>query len=113
MLAGCDEDDTVILAFAGHGVQFKGERSSYFCPLDVDLEQVAQVCRRALILTSTMQNPPAFDDTSPRLRMPGNTRKGASDFQPVILRLRIEPLNFRECPVHFTSGRSRPHGDQR
>ncbi len=39
MLAGRDEDDTLILAFAGHGVQFKGDETSYFCPLDVDLEK--------------------------------------------------------------------------
>jgi uncharacterized caspase-like protein len=38
ILSGRDEDDTIILAFAGHGVQFKGDPSSYFCPLDVVLE---------------------------------------------------------------------------
>jgi formylglycine-generating enzyme required for sulfatase activity len=31
------EGDTVILAFAGHGVQFKDEKESYFCPMDARL----------------------------------------------------------------------------
>ncbi|MCC7420677.1 MAG: SUMF1/EgtB/PvdO family nonheme iron enzyme [Planctomycetaceae bacterium] len=39
ILSGRDEEDTIILAFAGHGVQFKGDASSYYCPLDVDLEK--------------------------------------------------------------------------
>lgn len=39
ILAGRDPDDSVIVAFAGHGIQFKGDESSYFCPLDVHLEQ--------------------------------------------------------------------------
>ena len=31
-------DDSVLIAFAGHGVQFKGEDESYFCPMDAKLE---------------------------------------------------------------------------
>jgi formylglycine-generating enzyme required for sulfatase activity len=27
-------NDTVILAFAGHGLQFQGDKNSYFCPID-------------------------------------------------------------------------------
>jgi uncharacterized caspase-like protein len=29
--------DTVVLAFSGHGVQFKGGKGAYLCPLDADL----------------------------------------------------------------------------
>src|SRR5262249_53449975 len=32
------EGDTVVVAFSGHGVQFKGDREHYFCPMDADLE---------------------------------------------------------------------------
>lgn len=32
-------DDSVVVAFAGHGVQFKGEKKSYFCPSDAKLDQ--------------------------------------------------------------------------
>jgi hypothetical protein len=31
------EDDTLLLAFSGHGVQFKNENNIYFCPMDADL----------------------------------------------------------------------------
>lgn len=72
ILAGRDEDDTVILAFAGHGVQFKGEISSCFCPLDTDLEKkqtliplkevydALQSCRakRKLLLVDACRNDP-------------------------------------------------------
>jgi len=30
-------DDTLLLAFSGHGVQFKNDDSIYFCPMDADL----------------------------------------------------------------------------
>lgn len=32
-------DDSVVLAFSGHGVQFKGEKKSYYCPSDAKLDQ--------------------------------------------------------------------------
>jgi hypothetical protein len=38
------EDDSVIVAFAGHGVQFKGETESWFCPADAVLKD-----RRTLV----------------------------------------------------------------
>lgn len=33
-------DDSVIVAFAGHGVQFSGQKKSYFCPKDARLDDV-------------------------------------------------------------------------
>jgi sulfatase modifying factor 1 len=38
LLATLDEDDSLIVAFAGHGVQYKDGQESYFCPADADLE---------------------------------------------------------------------------
>ena len=32
-----ESDDLVLIAFAGHGVQFKGEKENYFCPMDAVL----------------------------------------------------------------------------
>lgn len=32
-----DESDTVVLAFSGHGLQFKGEGEFYFCPGEAEL----------------------------------------------------------------------------
>ena len=39
LLADLDRDDSVLIAFAGHGVQFQGEDGSYFCPMDAKLEK--------------------------------------------------------------------------
>jgi hypothetical protein len=33
------EDDSVVVAFAGHGVQFKGDEDAYFCPADARLKE--------------------------------------------------------------------------
>ena len=38
LLADRTEDDTVLLAFAGHGVHFKDDANSYFCPSDAELD---------------------------------------------------------------------------
>ena len=38
MLEDRTADDSVLFAFAGHGVQFQGEDESYFCPMDAKLE---------------------------------------------------------------------------
>ncbi len=37
------EDDGVVVAFAGHGVQFAGEDESYFCPMDTKLNDRASL----------------------------------------------------------------------
>jgi uncharacterized caspase-like protein len=37
LLAERARDDTVLIAFAGHGVQFRGEQENYFCPADARL----------------------------------------------------------------------------
>jgi WD40 repeat protein len=34
VLRKCDHGDTVILAFAGHGLQFQTQKDAFFCPLD-------------------------------------------------------------------------------
>src|SRR5262249_35584965 len=32
------DDDTVVIAFAGHGVQFEGSEESYLCPTDARID---------------------------------------------------------------------------
>ena len=39
LLGELDSDDTLLLAFSGHGVQFKDEASMYFCPMDANLSE--------------------------------------------------------------------------
>jgi enterochelin esterase family protein len=36
-LKNCQPEDTVLLSFSGHGVQFKEEKEHYFCPMDTRL----------------------------------------------------------------------------
>ncbi len=38
LLPALERDDTLIIALAGHGVQFKGEKEPFFCPLDAKLD---------------------------------------------------------------------------
>ena len=38
LLAGLEERDTLIVAFAGHGVQFEGDARNYFCPADAEFD---------------------------------------------------------------------------
>src|SRR5262249_30362243 len=35
------KDDVVLVAFAGHGVQFKGDKEPYFCPMDAKVSDPA------------------------------------------------------------------------
>ena len=37
LLRDLEPEDSVVVAFAGHGVQFAGEKSTYFCPADTKL----------------------------------------------------------------------------
>ena len=37
LLSELQTDDTLIVAFSGHGVQFEGEDTIYFCPMDATL----------------------------------------------------------------------------
>ncbi len=39
LLGELESDDTLLLAFSGHGVQFKDEASVYFCPMDANLSE--------------------------------------------------------------------------
>lgn len=33
-----DEEDSILVAFAGHGLQFKGDKACYFCPTDAVID---------------------------------------------------------------------------
>jgi formylglycine-generating enzyme required for sulfatase activity len=72
LLQTVGDDDALIVALAGHGVQFKGEPESYFCPVDADLAdrdslvslseiyQSLQACpsRQKLLLCDACRNDP-------------------------------------------------------
>ena len=72
ILANRDASDSVVIAFAGHGVKFKDATTSYFAPIDVDLgtrkhlvsfDKVYQQLRkcpaqRKLLLSDACRNDP-------------------------------------------------------
>ena len=39
LLQNRTKEDTVLIAFAGHGVQFQNDEESYFCPADARLAE--------------------------------------------------------------------------
>ena len=41
LLGGLQPKDTLVVAFAGHGVQFKGSKKHFFCPQDAELKDKA------------------------------------------------------------------------
>lgn len=75
LLGGLRPQDTVIVAFAGHGVQFQGEKQNYFCPRDAeardrgtlisleDIYKQLDTCRarRKLLLVDACRNDPVSD----------------------------------------------------
>lgn len=72
LLGRLRSDDSVVVAFTGHGVQFQSDRQSYFCPSDARLDQPESLiafdaiyrqlkeCRasRRLLLVDACQNDP-------------------------------------------------------
>ena len=38
LLGNCTPEDTVILCFSGHGLQFKNDQEHYFCPSDAEIK---------------------------------------------------------------------------
>jgi formylglycine-generating enzyme required for sulfatase activity len=77
LLETLDEDESVVVAFAGHGVQFVGEDKNYFCPSDADLTDrstlvdltevfdALQRCKakRKLLLVDACRNDPVLPTT--------------------------------------------------
>ena len=37
LIGVCDKGDTLLIAFSGHGIQFRNDNENYFCPTDADL----------------------------------------------------------------------------
>lgn len=51
LAGGLSQDDSLIVAFTGHGIQFKGEKESYFCPRDARLSRRDSLVSFADLLT--------------------------------------------------------------
>ncbi len=75
LLGRMRKDDTVVVAFSGHGIQYKGEKQSHFCPLDAKLDDKDSliafsevfnslknsVAGRRLLIIDACQNDPLSD----------------------------------------------------
>ncbi len=75
LLAELTPQDDLIVALSGHGVQFRGETKSYFCPVDASLEDQSTLigfrsiydrldkckARRKLLLVDACRNDPQSD----------------------------------------------------
>ena len=59
LLPSLEEDDELVLAFCGHGVQFVGENVPYFCPLDAVLTK-----RDTLISMTWLYEQLSWDETT-------------------------------------------------
>src|SRR5262245_14457952 len=80
LLEDCTEEDSVVVAFAGHGVQFRGKEENYFCPMDakltdkrtlIVLSEVYQEMGRCkagfkLLLVDACRNDPQSDESRSR-----------------------------------------------
>lgn len=56
MLGTLREDDSVIIAFAGHGVQFAGQKKSFYCPKDARLDNPESLISFEEIYSSLAQS---------------------------------------------------------
>ena len=51
-----EKDDLVLVAFAGHGVQFKGEQEHFFCPMDATLTDRSTLISRTEVYKQLEQS---------------------------------------------------------
>jgi formylglycine-generating enzyme required for sulfatase activity len=80
LLQGLDEHDSILVALAGHGIQFRGEAESYFCPAATKLSDRATLIPLAelykelerskaglkLLLVDACRNDPQSDNSRAR-----------------------------------------------
>ena len=60
LMADRREDDCVMIAFAGHGVQFRGESDSYFCPVDARVDDRKSLIALGEVYRSLEKCPAGF-----------------------------------------------------
>lgn len=88
MLKSCRKGDTVLIALAGHGLQFAGENDSYFCPSDakpfaeekgslLSLEYMYSLLDRSFATTKLLVVDACRDDPTPGRNSRGVDGDGA------------------------------------
>jgi uncharacterized caspase-like protein len=80
MLEDREPGDTILVAFAGHGIEFRGSPESFFCPMDakladhatlISLDEVYRAMERSqagvkLLLADSCRNDPQADNSRSR-----------------------------------------------
>jgi len=90
LLQGRKKEDIVVVAFAGHGVQFQGEEENFFCPMDTkladrkslvslqDIYKELEKCEAGmkLLLVDACRNDPQTDNSRsrPEVKLDSATR---------------------------------------
>ena len=60
LIGDCTEDDSILVAFAGHGVQFRGDLEIYFCPADAKLDDKSTLIALGAIYKALEKCPAGF-----------------------------------------------------
>ena len=95
LLSIVDSGDTIIVAFTGHGVQFAGDATNYFCPADVNLED-----RSTLISLSEVFEKLEMSKARHKVLLVDACRNDPqTEFSKSSKRIILEPVHERKPPV--------------
>ncbi|HMO92659.1 MAG TPA: SUMF1/EgtB/PvdO family nonheme iron enzyme [Pirellulaceae bacterium] len=95
LLSILDTGDTIIVAFTGHGVQFAGDATNYFCPADVNLED-----RNTLISLSEVFEKLEMSKARHKVLLVDACRNDPqTEFSKSSKRIILEPVHERKPPV--------------
>ena len=69
LLPSLERDDALIIALAGHGVQFKGDDEPYFCPLDANLSDKKTLISLLWLYDQLKYDQKTFTGCKPRQKL--------------------------------------------
>ncbi len=89
MAEDCEKEDTLVFAFAGHGVQFEGDKDCYLCPMNAELGE-----KRTLVALSDVYKELANCKAQTRLAVldASHARPAAGGSARLVLRTRPQEL---------------------
>lgn len=95
LLSDMHREDTVVVAFSGHGVQFKGDGEHYFCPADAVLKD-----RKTLVSLTDVYAQLEKCNAGSRVMLVDACRDNPlASFAKSSARIRLEPIVNRAPPV--------------
>jgi formylglycine-generating enzyme required for sulfatase activity len=69
LLPALERDDTLIIALAGHGLQFKGDNVPFFCPLDARLDDKSTLLSLTWLYDKLKYDPETGTGCKPRQKL--------------------------------------------